>query len=155
MCVCVRACVQRVPLNLQGPFGLSLQYLLNIFHDCTSSHPLAHASLSLSLSRSDSLSFSSPSSCQIVSFSIGLASVQVLAVVSFRKCAAICWEVRYLPLGQPSFSFFFFFSFCNFIGCLREAELLRAHRTVHSSFVMIACGLMQILADCVDVYLNK
>lgn len=67
-----------------------------------------------------------------VSFTLFLASVQVLAVVSFRKCTACCWEARYLPLGQSTFYFFFFFSFrLIFIGCLREAELLRARRSLN------------------------
>lgn len=82
-----------------------------------------------------------------VSFTFSLASIQVLAVVSFRKCTALCWEVRYLPLGQPSFFLCFFFVI--FIGCLREAELLCAHRTAHSalsSLAMILCRMTHTLA---------
>lgn len=76
-----------------------------------------------------SLSPCLPWACFYFSFTFSQTSVQLLVVVSFRKCAALCWEVRYLALGYLSLFFSFFF----FLICLLEAELSCARRTVHSA----------------------
>lgn len=138
--VCVSVCMRLWTSMLHFVCHSSIY---TFFPDCTTGH------VTPSLFMPSPPSLSSFSFLLFVSFTLCLASVQVLAVVSFRKRTAFCWEVRYLPLGQPPFFFLVIF-----IGCLREAELLRAHRTVHSalvSFSMIVCRVMHILAGFMDI----
>lgn len=123
-CVCV----------FKFKFASSILQHLQPFTDCSAGQvDLLFSSLSLFLCPSHSLPFS-------------LACVQVSAVVSFRKCTMLCWEVRYLPLGQTFFP-------PNFYQLLTGSS--RCHKqTMFTWPFHSCCACMQNDTNCMQAVLK-